>query len=1335
MENNENLIFIDDLTGLYNRRYLYSQLPLELQIAAKQNYCLWLFMLDIDNFKYINDTYGHLCGDQIIKDLSVIMRENTKTVDKKVRYAGDEFTIILPQLDAKDVIKVAERLLLKVRNHVFTDKRSGKEIKLSISLGIAGFPNDATEAISLINLADKALYLSKQKGRDCISCSSEISPETFWKKDLLEKFPCPVFVDREDELFQLEEKIARANKSSLEFVLISGDTGIGKSRLLHELNNRATVSAGALCLSFRCEEKFMIQPYHVLGQLLYNYFLNLDKLPDDLLSGFTGTELIALYEFMPLLKDIAGAPEVLDNPTGSKEGLENCLLKLLNNMSTKVKPLRVFLDDFHYIDSETLHLLTLLVKEHKDLSVFVAAAYSPQDLSAAEMLSSPFSVALNTGEYKEAMLVLGKLDLEHTKEMIAAIFGSASLSEETTGLIYKITAGNPLFIEELLKFIIDKEYLVYAQGNWKQMPFDSADLPVSIEDAIRKRIAGLSAETKQMIAKAAAIGEVFEVDFLQSIDSEDKGYVLDLIESAKKVGLVYEKLGASNNEFSFAAGKMRDIIFDSTASDQMKHFYSRIAQIKEKVPPEQIPAVAGELYYNFKKSKDWARADYYSKIIEQNKAAFYDRTVMYAQTLAEEAKEQKAAVALSKGSLAIIPELIRHIYIASVNYVLYPPKSRMRAQAVEEIYKRLSQIFAETDILTVANLGEALIVNNKKLAKESKSFFWDGFVSLLKNLNIESITFKNGLSLEELSKFIEVINNLRDKEEGLSVSLTNSGVSGIKINEVNYSVSKTSSKEKESLQEVMLMDYLTGKLPSDTKGGASAIDLPARAEEIQNALEKFSEQASKETGQDKDSIKAELMSKSIQKIGNQMMQREGEDWAKYKDALAKMLLSLEPKLRDSVLAAEALRAEEGKEKTDILKDLSQDIPDDIITELITSQYLQKGNDITALRKLVQRFLSGSARKDSLSSSIREKISGLGADEEECDWILSEEDWSGLSAEEKANKIIVMPDKDLAIILPLIKIELLIRELLSLEKSGLIDGLIEKLSVLFEEEKYHTKDLAGYFSKLINVFVEEETKKFLVRFVQRLCNACLKNKEHSLPLFFAIMNPNLYNVINRLLDNHKLPLINTVIQLYSEEEKSLHSAYAVLEPIIERLLKELVNKIDANQDWKDLADILVLFKEKSAGQLLESALFTQGVESGKYFEAYLRRTAIGKILSLLPKENNLILFKDKFSDNRAYVINNLIELVGAIGDEKIVSVLKIPLGHQDASIRKKTIFVLGKLRGKESAGLLAEALSDGDVSLRKFAARTLKSRNDEYSAEIINRCRKDLGLPEEIRREL
>ena len=189
-----NLIYIDELTDLYNRRYLFTYLPKELELAEAQKYNVWVLMLDLDGFKMINDTYGHLCGDELLKDIARILKENTKFEDKKIRYAGDEFTIVISNTDSKNILEIAKRLVEKVSAYRYNDSRSQAEIALTVSLGIAVYPQDASDARKLVDLADKSLYVSKQKGKNCFSSASEITSEMVWKKDILERFPCPVLV-------------------------------------------------------------------------------------------------------------------------------------------------------------------------------------------------------------------------------------------------------------------------------------------------------------------------------------------------------------------------------------------------------------------------------------------------------------------------------------------------------------------------------------------------------------------------------------------------------------------------------------------------------------------------------------------------------------------------------------------------------------------------------------------------------------------------------------------------------------------------------------------------------------------------------------------------------------------------------------------------------------------------------------------------------------------------------------------------------------------------------------------------------------------------------------
>lgn len=165
---NENLklhqlSIVDDLTGLYNRRYFAERLEEEISRAARYKYNLACLMIDIDFFKNINDQHGHLIGDIILKDLSVIIRSSIRVVDVAARFGGEEFVILLPQTDLQGGLCTAEKIRCKTETHPFA---CASNITLTISTGISCYEKNHPGAISLLHQADQALYAAKKMGRN-----------------------------------------------------------------------------------------------------------------------------------------------------------------------------------------------------------------------------------------------------------------------------------------------------------------------------------------------------------------------------------------------------------------------------------------------------------------------------------------------------------------------------------------------------------------------------------------------------------------------------------------------------------------------------------------------------------------------------------------------------------------------------------------------------------------------------------------------------------------------------------------------------------------------------------------------------------------------------------------------------------------------------------------------------------------------------------------------------------------------------------------------------------------------------------------------------------------
>ena len=162
----------DFLTGLYNRRFFENQFKLELNRSERSDAPLSLFILDIDHFKRINDTYGHLVGDRVLELLASMLRENSRSGDIVARFGGEEFLILLPNTDLGLARTMAERLRLEAENLELISL--GKRIKFTISVGVTSFV--ATRRVTpeiLTDEADHALYRAKHSGRNRIEVFSD----------------------------------------------------------------------------------------------------------------------------------------------------------------------------------------------------------------------------------------------------------------------------------------------------------------------------------------------------------------------------------------------------------------------------------------------------------------------------------------------------------------------------------------------------------------------------------------------------------------------------------------------------------------------------------------------------------------------------------------------------------------------------------------------------------------------------------------------------------------------------------------------------------------------------------------------------------------------------------------------------------------------------------------------------------------------------------------------------------------------------------------------------------------------------------------------------------
>ena len=166
--------FVDDVTSLYNARYLLSALDREVNRAARSNSKLSVLFLDLDRFKQVNDRCGHLIGSRVLRELGGLLQESVRAIDTVGRYGGDEFTMLLVDTGLEGAISVADRIRQSVAGHAFGAER-GLELRLTVSIGVATFPLHGESRERLLDLADKAMYLAKALGRNQVCSADDLS--------------------------------------------------------------------------------------------------------------------------------------------------------------------------------------------------------------------------------------------------------------------------------------------------------------------------------------------------------------------------------------------------------------------------------------------------------------------------------------------------------------------------------------------------------------------------------------------------------------------------------------------------------------------------------------------------------------------------------------------------------------------------------------------------------------------------------------------------------------------------------------------------------------------------------------------------------------------------------------------------------------------------------------------------------------------------------------------------------------------------------------------------------------------------------------------------------
>jgi tetratricopeptide (TPR) repeat protein len=411
-------------------------------------------------------------------------------------------------------------------------------------------------------------------------------------------------VGRRDEVETLRQLWLRAMEGRSHLALVSGEPGVGKTRLARELIAAARLH-GAEVLQGGCYEFEAITPYLPFVEAIRQWVRG--QSPDGLRLrlGETAGELARLA---PEITAKLGAqpPAASLAPHEERLRLFDAVTRFFQGVARE-RGVMLFLDDLHWADHGSLALLHYLVRNLREDRLLVLGAYREVELGR----SHPLGAALVDWERERlsTRVALGRLSRDDTDRLLAALLGQEGVAPDLAEALFRETEGNPFFAEEVVKSLIEQELLVREASGWRRRDSQELAIPQSVKAAIGRRLQRLSPACAEALNTAAGLGKQFDFSELAAASTLTEEQLLDAMDEAAGAQLVRSQSG---DRFAFTHDKIREVLHEDLNPVRQRRLHLRIAEGLERLHAGDLEAHAATLAYHFAESTDLRRGLTYS---------------------------------------------------------------------------------------------------------------------------------------------------------------------------------------------------------------------------------------------------------------------------------------------------------------------------------------------------------------------------------------------------------------------------------------------------------------------------------------------------------------------------------------------------------------------------------------------------------------------------------------------------------------------------------------------------------------------------------------------------
>ncbi len=747
------LIFEDELTGLPNRRFLLNYLEQKVEWDALKEHPLSLLMMDLDHFKQINDAHGHLCGDQALAQVARLLKEVVGGQGVPIRYAGDEFMVLMPGWPKQNALKVGEDLLQRARAEPLHLEEGAKDLPYTFSIGIASAPEDAKDGKGLIQKADEALYFAKQSGRDRLANAADLSFQEVFGKAALHYLENANIVGRRRQLAQVADSFEKFRQGQSQVLIIEGAAGMGKSTFLDTIrrtltrNEHQTVKVNGI-------QQEAFRPYYLATNVVVALLNQRQDKGAKVFEDLSSKEIAYLAHILPQL-EASREVQLEEDETTQRQGIFSTLIHFIPKLLDS-RPLFVLIDDLQFADEASLLLFRRMMLR-RDIPLFVCSTSTESVSAKIDEQVAPldrFYLAFHR-ELDIRKIHLKPLTAADIGGHLRGLFPQVTVPEGFEENLTEISQGNPLFLGEILRKLVMDQKIVLTGQRWIVRRLEESYLPRSLEDIVSEKIAALDEESRQLLAQASTFGEDVSLSFLTGSSEKKEAEVEEFVDKAVALGLLSSDFQYNDETIRFLGKRVHEITYGGIQEDQKQVLHERIGSYQENLYQQRLLPSASYLAYHFKRSANHEKAKTYEKLQAAYSANVFD---------AEEAISYSGDIPLDSASLPHIPVITRGLLTAVHNIRLYPPESKSIADANLKLMEAIRLVLTKNERLNLAQEEHVLLVNGQEVDVSEYKFVAESFLKFLSSVELMGIAFRKGFTERELKAVLEAFAHFKPSE-------------------------------------------------------------------------------------------------------------------------------------------------------------------------------------------------------------------------------------------------------------------------------------------------------------------------------------------------------------------------------------------------------------------------------------------------------------------------------------------------------------------------------------------------------------------------------------------